>query len=106
MGKGFSKKIKQMREMQSQITAMQDKMTTMEVVGSAGNGLVELTLNGNQELVSIKIKPECVDPEDIEGLEDLIKEAHRQAATKISSGMDNMSLPQGMPNLDLDQFGL
>lgn len=84
MGTGFAKKKKQAKEMQNKILEMQDKMKTAEVIGTAGNGLVTITLTSN-EIKDIKIKPECVDPEDIEGLEDLIKAAYKDASQKLES---------------------
>jgi DNA-binding YbaB/EbfC family protein len=100
MGSGFAKKKKQARMLQEQFSKMQTEMRETEVTGSAGNGLVTLTLTGENEMKSLKIKPECVDPEDIEGLEDLIKAAYKDASSKLrdqsSQGMP--SLP-GMPDL-------
>jgi len=62
---------------------MKTKMKTTSAVGFFGNGLVTITLNGEHEMTTIKIKPECVDPEDIEGLEDLIKAAYNDGCKKI-----------------------
>jgi nucleoid-associated protein EbfC len=91
MGKGFSKQKKQMKKMQQQFTEMQDQIENMEVSGSAGNGLVTVILKGNMEVVDIKIKPECVDTEDIEGLEDLIKEAYKNAFNEIKKSSPDSS---------------
>lgn len=101
MGSGFSKKKKQARIFQEQLGQMQSKMESMEVTGTAGNGLVTVTINGENQLKQIKIKPECVDPEDVEGLEDLIKAAFADAGKKIKAeGMQGLPpLPPGMPNL-------
>lgn len=85
MGTGFAKKKKQARAMQEQLTKMQSNMQNMEATGTAGNGLVTITLAGDHELKQIKIKPECVDPEDIEGLEDLIKAAYNDASKKLNA---------------------
>jgi nucleoid-associated protein EbfC len=105
MGTGFSKKKKEARMMQEQLLKMHSQLQETEVIGSAGNGLVTLSINGEHELKSIKIKPECVDPEDIEGLQDLIKAAFQDAANKLKSqtvkGLPG--LPPGMP--DLSSFG-
>lgn len=79
MGTGFSKKKKQAKMLQEQFSKMQTQMKETEVIGTAGNGLVSITLTGENELKQIKIKPECVDKEDIEGLEDLIKAADRKS---------------------------
>lgn len=69
--------------MQQQFSQIQDQMSHVEMTGSAGGGLVTMTLTGEGELKSIKIKPECVDKEDIEGLEMLIKAAHTDAQKKL-----------------------
>jgi len=106
MGTGFSKKKKQARALQDQFSKLQSQMKDVEATGIAGNGLVTITLSGEHDLKSIKIKPECVDSEDIEGLEDLIKAAYKDASQKLSSqASQNMpQLPPGMP--DLKSFGL
>ena len=69
MGSGFAKRKKEAKMMQEQFGKMQSQMQSMEVVGSAANGLVTITLSGEGDLKQIKIKPECVDPEDVEGLD-------------------------------------
>lgn len=83
MGSGFARKKKEARLMQQQFNKLQTELTDAEETGIAGNGLVTLVLNGEGDLKNIKIKPECVDPEDIEGLEALIKAAHADAQEKI-----------------------
>jgi nucleoid-associated protein EbfC len=101
MGSGFSKRKKQARDMQEKFLKMQEEMKHTEATGSAGGGLVEVTLNGEHELKKIKINPECVDPEDVEGLEDLVLAAFKDAHAKISSeGLPNdlQNIP-GMPDL-------
>lgn len=92
MGSGFSKMKKQARMMQEQFSQMKNKMEETLVEGSAGNGLVSVTLNGAKELKKISIKPECVNPNDIEGLQDLILGAFEDAASKL----ENQS-PAGIP---------
>ena len=84
MGSGFSKKKKQARDMHQQFARMQDQMGSVAAEGQAGNGLVTLTLSAQGELVSIRINPECVDRDDVEGLEALIKAAHKSAVEKLS----------------------
>ncbi|MCB1085392.1 MAG: YbaB/EbfC family nucleoid-associated protein [Chlamydiia bacterium] len=102
MGSGFSKMKKQAKQFQDQLAKMQEEMAQMEVVGSAGNGLVEVTLSGKKEVKKLKINPECVDPEDVEGLEDLIIVAFNDAAKKIEDkspggGLDALSGLGGLP---------
>lgn len=94
MGTGFAKKKKQAKMLQQQFSQMQEDMQKTEVEGSAGNGLVTLTLTGEHELKSIKIKPDCVDPEDVEGLQDLIKAAYKDAFDKLKDKTPKM------PNFD------
>lgn len=98
MGTGFSKRKKQARAFQEQLSKMQSQMQQAEAVGTAGNGLVTVVLSGQGELKSLKIKPECVDPEDIEGLEDLIKAAFNDAHKKLNEEQAQ-NIPPGMPNL-------
>ncbi len=107
MGKGFAKQKKQAKMMQEKFSELQEKMLQMEVEGQAGNGLVTVRLNGENDLKSIIIKPECVDPEDVEGLQDLIKAAFTDAQNKIKAqsplGGGVPDLSKGFPNLS--QFG-
>lgn len=83
MGSGFAKKKKEARLMQEQFGKLQSEMQNLEVVGAAGSGLVTITLSGDGEMKSIKIKPECVDADDIDGLEILIKAAYTDAQKKL-----------------------
>lgn len=81
MGSGYSKMKKQARALQEEYAKVQEDLKNKREEGSAGGGLVTLVLNGERELVGIKIKPECVS--DIEGLEDLIVAAHKDASAKL-----------------------
>ena len=85
MGSGFSKLKKQAKQFESQYAKIQDEMRALEVTGTAGNGLVTLVLNGEHELKDLKIKPACVDPTDIEGLQDLIRAAYADAHAKVKA---------------------
>lgn len=99
MGTGFSKKKKQAKKLQEEFARMQEEMKNTEVVGKAGNGLVEVTLNGENQMNKIKINPECVDPEDVEGLEDLIKAAHNDATKQLQSQQMNPDMLGGLGDL-------
>lgn len=83
MGSGFARKKKEAKLMQQQFSQIQTQMSSVETTGSAGSGLVSITLSGEGEMKAIKIKPECVDKEDVEGLEMLIKAAHEDAQKKL-----------------------
>jgi len=95
MGSGFSKMKKQARQMQEQFSQAKNKMETTLVEGSAGNGLVIVTLNGSKELKKIVIKPECTS--DVEGLQDLILGAFEDAASKLEGESAMPGLPTNMP---------
>lgn len=83
MGSGFSKMKKQARMMQEQFGQMRDQLASQTAEGSAGSGLVTVIVNGEKELKKIAIKPECVNPNDVEGLQDLILAAYEDATGKL-----------------------
>ncbi|OIQ59342.1 nucleoid-associated protein [Moorella thermoacetica] len=80
MGMGnMNKMMKQMQKMQAQVARLQEELGERTVEASAGGGVVKVTVNGRQELVSIVIDPAAVDPEDVEMLQDLILAAVNEA---------------------------
>lgn len=112
MGKGFAKKKKAAKMMQQQLSQFQKDLEEKEVTGSVGDNLVSITLKGDHVMKKISIKPECIDPEDPEELEDLITAAYADALKKLKedSPQDLSSMPQDMGDLssllpfDLNQF--
>ena len=100
MGSGFLRQKKQAKEMQSQMAKLQqtisDELEVTEVEGFSSQNLVKVTLSGTGELKNITIRPECIDPEDGEGLETLIKQAFQEAHKKVqeiaqsNAGLNNM----------------
>ncbi|WP_068466818.1 YbaB/EbfC family nucleoid-associated protein [Candidatus Protochlamydia phocaeensis] len=96
MGSGYSKKKKEAKLIQQQINLVQTQLEKIEVTGAAGSGLVTITLTGDGEMKQVKIKPECVDVEDLEGLEILIRAAHADAHKKLRE--QTPPLP-GLPGL-------
>jgi len=101
MGSGYSKMKKQAKMFEEQFSKMQEEMKTKEVSGQAGNGLVKVMLNGEKQLKSIKIDPECVDKDDLEALEDLIIGAYENAASQLNDDdpMGGGGMPGGMGGL-------
>ena len=98
MGSGFSKMKKQARQFEEQLQKMQEDLKSVEAKGQAGNGLVEVTFSGEKELKTISIKSECVDPDDIEGLQDLILEATHDAYKKLEESTPSMPMGEdGLP---------
>jgi DNA-binding YbaB/EbfC family protein len=92
MGSGFSKMKKQAKLFEQQMESARTEMKAKIVTGTSGNGLVVVTVNGEKELLSIAIKPECVDASDLEGLQDLIKAACQNAYEQLG---DEDALPSG-----------
>ena len=105
MGTGFAKQKKQAKQLQQQMMQLQQsvssKMSSLEIVGEAGAGLVKITLTGTGEMKKIQINPECVDKEDIEGLEALIKAAYASAFKEVQSLAESSSGLEGMPDLSM-----
>ncbi len=91
MGSGFSKMKKQMRMMQDQMSQVKESLQSTLVQGTAGNGLVTVTLNGEKDLKKIAIKPECTS--DLEGLQDLILAAFEDAVHKLDSQNQSSKFP-------------
>jgi DNA-binding YbaB/EbfC family protein len=97
MGSGFSKMKKQARLFEQQLESARSALKTKQVTGMSGNGLVTVVVNGEKELLSIAIKPECVVAADVEGLQDLIKAACDNAYGQLQdeSGLSLDSLLNG-----------
>jgi len=83
MSKNMSKLLKQAQKMQAQVLKAQEDLQKQEIEGSAGGGMEKVVLNGANQLVSIKINPEVVDPKEVEMLEDMIVAAHANAMEKV-----------------------
>lgn len=77
--------IRQAQKMQDQITELQTDIEAREFTATAGGGVVEVTLNGKKEIKTLNLKPEIVDPEDIETLQDLIIAAINEAVNNIEA---------------------
>ena len=76
--------MKQAQQMQEQLKKAQDELKESEFIGSAGGGMVNVTVSGAKEVLAVSIKPEAVDPDDIEMLEDLITAAVNDALNKVA----------------------
>ncbi len=94
MGKGFGgfggggfnmqQMMRQAQKMQEQMAKAQEELAELSVTGSAGGGMVEITLSGKRDVEAVVIKPEAVDPDDVEMLEDLIAAAIGDALAKVA----------------------
>ena len=93
------------QQMQEKVSAAQDAVEAEEFTASVGGGVVEAKVNGKKEVLSVTIKPEAVDPEDVEMLQDLVMAAVNEALRQAGEAMDK-SLETATGGLDLSAFGL
>ncbi len=102
-GGNMNQMIKQAKKMQEQMAKMQEELQEKIVEASAGGGAITAKVNGKQEVLEIKIKPEVVDPEDVEMLEDLIlaviNEAIKQSQEMVSGEMSKITGGLNIPGL-------
>ncbi len=74
--------LKQAQQLQSKMQALQEELAKRTVTAQAGGGMVEATVNGRQEVLSLRIDPEVVSPEDVDMLQDLILAAVNEALNR------------------------
>ncbi len=80
--------MKKIQQMQEDMTKIQEEIEATEYTSSVGGGAVEVTVNGAHEVISIKMQPDVIDPEDIEMLEDLLISALNESIKKANDAMD------------------
>jgi len=83
--KNLGNLLKQAQEMQTRMQEMQAQLAQAEVTGTAGAGMVQVTLNGKGEARAVKIDPSLIDPNEAEVLEDLILAAFNDARAKVEA---------------------
>lgn len=102
-GGNMNNMMKQVQKLQKQMEKMQEEMTTSEFSATVGGGAVEAVVNGNKELLKIKIDKDVVDPDDVEMLEDLVlsavNEAMRTAELKTGAAMKKLTGGLNIPGL-------
>jgi len=76
--------MQQAAQMQSQLMAAQQELAETQVTGSAGGGLVRVTMTGSGEITDVTIDPKAIDPDDFESLQDLIVAAVRDASRQVA----------------------
>ena len=91
--------LKQAQKMQEEMQKKQQAIEDTIFTSSVGGGMVEVSMNGKYEVVSVDIKKEVVDPEDVEMLTDLVKSAVNACTEKITKAKND-----GMP--DMSGFGM
>ena len=74
--------MRQAQELQAKLAKAQEELAEAKIEASSGGGAVTVTVNGQQQILSVKISPEAIDPGDVEMLEDLVLAAVNEALTK------------------------
>ncbi|MGD0542495.1 MAG: YbaB/EbfC family nucleoid-associated protein [Tepidisphaeraceae bacterium] len=96
--------LKQARQMQEKMAAMQEELARKQVVGDAGAGMVEATVNGKQELVKLRIDKQKIDVNDTEMLEEMVvaavsaaqAKAQEMAKQEMQKTIGDLGLPPGL----------
>jgi DNA-binding YbaB/EbfC family protein len=101
--KNLSQMMKQAQQMQAKMASLQTELADRVVETSAGGGMVKVKVNGKQEILSLSINRECVDPDDVSTLEELVKTAVNQALKEsqemVSSAMSKITGGLNIPGL-------
>ena len=103
MSKGMAGMLKQAQKMQEQMSKLQEEAATKTVETTSGGGMVTAVVNGKQQLVSLAIEKDVVDPSDIEMLQDLItaavNEGLRKSQELLASEMGKLTGGMNIPGL-------
>ena len=94
-GANMQQLMRQAQKLQEQMTKAQEDLDVREYTAQAGGGMISVTVSGKRELKNIEIKPECVDPDDVEMLEDLVNEALRNAEETRNAEMARLAPGMG-----------
>ena len=103
MAKGMGNMMKQAQKLQSKIFKLQEELADRTVETTVGGGMVKAVANGKQELLSISIDPEVVDPDDVQMLEDLVvaavNDVLKKAQEMVSAEMTKLTGGFNIPGL-------
>jgi DNA-binding YbaB/EbfC family protein len=92
-GNNMQSLMKQAQQMQQKLIEAQQELEELQVTGTASGGMVSITCNGKKEILAVSIKPEAVDPDDVEMLEDLVLAAINDAYGKAKAEEDRLMAP-------------
>lgn len=98
-GMNINNLMKEAKKMQNDLTKTQEELAKKEFEASTGGGAVEVRVSGTKEIKEIKIKPEVVDPEDVEMLQDLILSCLNEALRKVDSASNDAMGKFNIPGL-------
>jgi DNA-binding YbaB/EbfC family protein len=92
--------MKQMQKMQKQMMKAQEELGEKTVEGTAGGGMITVVMSGHKQVLDVQIKPEAVDPDDIEMLQDLVLAATNDALKKVDE-LTNSTMGQFTKGMNL-----
>ena len=103
MAKNMNHLMKQAQQMQQKMSTLQKELESRELETSSGGGMVKIKINGKQEILELKLDKECVDPSDLETLEELLTTAVNQAVKEsqdmVSNAMSKITGGMSIPGL-------
>lgn len=95
--------MKQAQQMQQKMATLQKELESREIETSSGGGMIKIKITGKQEIVSITIDPECVDPSDVETLQDLVltgvNQAVKESQDMVQKAMSKVTGGLNIPGL-------
>lgn len=97
--------LKNPQALKDQFSKVQEEIKKIEETGSAGGGIVKVTMNGEFEILKVDLNPIAVDPRDIQMLQDLIVAASHDASSKIKASLENR-VGLGRNGIDFSAFGI
>ena len=101
--KGMGKMMKQAQQLQTKMMKMQEELAGRTVEATAGGGMIKVVANGKQQVVSITIEQEVVDPDDVEMLQDLVLAAVNDALNRsqemVSGEMSKLTGGMNIPGM-------
>ncbi len=101
--KNMNKLMKQAQQLQTKMTQLQEEMAEKTIEATAGGGMVKVVANGKQQILSVNIEKEVVDPEDVEMLQDLIVAAVNEALSRsqamVNEEMNKLTGGMNIPGM-------
>jgi hypothetical protein len=101
--KGMQNLMKQAQQMQQKMATLQKELESREIETSSGGGMIKIKITGKQQITTITINKECVDPNDVASLEDLVKTAVNQAVKEsqdmVSGAMSKITGGINIPGM-------
>jgi DNA-binding YbaB/EbfC family protein len=103
MSKNMNGLMKQAQQMQQKMATLQKELESRELETSSGGGMIKIKITGKQEIVSLTIDPECVDPTDVETLQDLVltsvNQAVKESQDMVQKAMSKVTGGLNIPGL-------